>query len=181
MINILTSCDDRGVGSENSDISNLTVLDTGSNSIFDSTQCIVTNCYTPCLHGIVCSDDTIRYNASKLMLRVDSALEEDQPKALECSCGYNYYELGNDSIEVILFAYGSGGGNVWYRMYKRKEKAKFELIRSFNPETPGTIELLDGRHQGVSDFIFDERRGSKYTLTFNGQYFDTIKIEPRNQ
>ena len=94
MINILTSCDDRGVGSENSDISNLTVLDTGSNSIFDSTQCIVTNCYTPCLHGIVCSDDTIRYNASKLMLRVDSALEEDQPKALECSLAYNYYEHG---------------------------------------------------------------------------------------
>ncbi len=110
------------------------------------------------------------------MKYVDRELKSGEPKALECSCGKNYYTLGNDTLEIYLFVYGSGAGNVWYRMYKKQASAHFEHIKSFKPLNPGIVEVLKTKHHGVYDFVFDERRGSSYTLTFNGENFDTAHI-----
>ncbi|MEX0968169.1 MAG: hypothetical protein WD077_13090 [Bacteroidia bacterium] len=149
--------------------------------VVDSTGCISTGCETNCWDDIICPNDTIRYRTTQVMQYVDDNLANGEPKVLECSCGRNYYILGNDTIEIYLFLYGSGAGAVWYRMYKKEKDGKFEHLESFNPENEGYVEVLNSLHYGVRDFIFDEVQGPKYTLSFNGTYFDTIAVERRKK
>ncbi len=174
---ILISCNPQSSQEENPIGKHSTEEETRQAIKVDSSECISTGCRSYCLQDKICPHDSIRFTASKLMIYVDNELKSGEPKAMECSCGRNYYILGSDSLEVYLFLYGSGAGNVWYRVYKRKDSANFEYMRSFDPPHFGFIKVLDTKHHGVNDFVFDEERGASYTLNYNGENFDTAYIE----